>query len=377
MAGLRVHVTGSAAAACDRALLEQAHGYVARLTEQLIARGHGLVVGFGGEPVGDAGMPCIFDWTALATVAAAADPAPAWPPLRAQRFVAVGSQRGLERVPGGRADAFARCRVRTDFELVVAPPGWRMAEIIREQQAIRGDVLVVIGGGAGGERLADVYRDDGKPVIALNADLGAYSEDGQGGGKALHARALNEPTHYFRLQNGTGDAAGRLAGLRLDTDNNIDALAAATADLIEDLRPPTAFYVRLLDTAQPEYSAVERFFREVVDPVVTERGFTPREMGRERPEAAFMNVEIFAAIHRAGLVVVDLTAVRPNCTMELGYALGRRRRFVISARAGTKLPFDEDKLPTFPWDDAVGVDLQREAYRDWLDHYSELPPIIA
>ena len=251
-----------------------------------------------------------------------------------------------------------------------------MAEIIRERQATRGDVLVVIGGGAGGERLAESYRDDGKPVIALSADLGAYSQDGQGGGSALHAAALSEPERYFRLRDGAGDAAGRLAGLRLDADTSVHTLAAAIADLIDDLRPPTAFYVRLLDTAQSEYPAVERFFRAVVDPVISERGFSPREIGRERPEAAFMNVEIFAAIHRAALVVVDLTAVRPNCTMELGYALGRHRRFVVSARSGTKLPFDGDKLPTYAWDDAFDIDLQRQTYRDWLDRYSELPPIV-
>ena len=73
MAGLRVHVTGSAAADCNRELLEQAHICVARLTEQLITRGYGLVVGFGGEPTGDAGLPCVFDWTALAAVADTAD----------------------------------------------------------------------------------------------------------------------------------------------------------------------------------------------------------------------------------------------------------------------------------------------------------------
>ena len=61
---------------------------------------------------------------------------------------------------------------------------------------------------------------------------------------------------------------------------------------------------------------------------------------RHEPLAALMNVEIFDTIHRAGLVIVDLTGVRPNCLMELGYALGRHRRVIISARVGTPLPFD-------------------------------------
>ena len=313
----------------------------------LIERGHGLVLTATGEPTGESGLPCIFDWTAFAAFATAADPGPGWPPLRPQRFVAVGTQRGLEKIRDKRRDTWECCQVRSDFELVVAPPGWRMAGIIRERQVARGDVLLVLSGGAGGEHLAELYRDEGKPVIALHAELGALNEDGRGGGTALHEKALANPDAFFRLRDGVGNAAGRLSALRLDAATDVEALARTTCDLIDDLRPPTAFFVRLLDTSASEYPAVERFFRDVVDEVVTLRGFTPREMGRGRPETAFMNVEIFATLHRAALVVIDLTGVRPNCTMELGYALGRRRRFVISAQTGTRLPFDEDKLPTY------------------------------
>jgi hypothetical protein len=354
----------------------KAHAYVERLTTVLIERGHGLVLTATGEPTGESGLPCIFDWTAFAAFAAAADPAPAWPPLRPQRFVAVGTQRGLQKIPEQRRDTWERCQARSDFELVVAPPGWRMAGIIRERQLARGDVLLVLSGGAGGEHLAELYRDEGKPVIALHAELGALNEDGRGGGTALHERSLTDPDAFFRLRDGVGNAAGRLSALRLDATTDFEELAQRTCDLIDDLRPPTAFFVRLLDTSASEYLAVERFFRDVVDQVVTLRGFTPREMGRGRPETAFMNVEIFAALHRAALVVVDMTGVRPNCTMELGYALGRRRRFVISAQTGTKLPFDEDKLPTYFWDGAGTVDERRQAYLDWLDRYGELPPLV-
>jgi hypothetical protein len=89
-----------------------------------------------------------------------------------------------------------------------------------------------------------------------------------------------------------------------------------------------------------------------------------------------MNVEIFASLHRAGLVIVDLTGVRPNCTMELGYALARRSRIVISAMKGTGLPFDEDKLPTFLWDQTGETDDVRRAFLHWFDLHSELPPVV-
>jgi hypothetical protein len=376
MRGLRIHLTGSAAVGCERELLTQAHAYVEELTKLLMERGHGLVLTATGEPTGDAGLPCIFDWTALAAIASASDPAPRWPSLRPERFVSVGTQRGLEKIPEGRRATWERCQRRSDFELVVAPPGWRMAGIIRERQVARGDVLLVLSGGAGGEHLAELYRDEGKPVLAIHAELGAYNDDGRGGGTALHQKTLASPEAFFRLREGVVNAAGRLSALRLDAATDVEALAQATGDLIEDLRPPTAFFVRLLDTSVPEFPEVEAFFRDVVDEVVIERGFTPHEMGRGRPEAAFMNVEIFAALHRAALVLVDLTGVRPNCTMELGYALGRRRRYVISAQAGTRLPFDEDKLPTYFWDGSGTVAERRASYLDWLDRHSELPPII-
>ena len=178
----------------------------------------------------------------------------------------------------------------------------------------------------------------------------------------------------FRV--GAGGAAARLSSLRLTAASEVDALATEAANLMADLRPRPAFYVRLLATDHPDFPEVERFFRDVVDAVVAERGFTPREMGRGKPEAAFMNVEIFEALHRAGLVVVDLTGVRPNCTMELGYALARRRRVVISAKKGTRLPFDPDKLPTYMWEDKATRDERVAGYCEWLDRYIELPPLV-
>ncbi len=170
--------------------------------------------------------------------------------------------------------------------------------------------------------------------------------------------------------------AARLTELRLTAMTDAGGLASNTAALLDDLRPRPAFFVRLLATDHADFDAVERFFRDVVDVVVADRGFTPREMGRGRPETAFMNVEIFEGLHRAGLVVVDLTGVRPNCMMELGYALARNRRVVISAREGTKLAFDQDKLATYLWEDSETPAQRVKDYRDWFDRYSELPPVV-
>jgi hypothetical protein len=157
LTGRRVHLTGSAAATCDAALLTRAHAFVSSLATGLAARGAGLVLGGGGEPLSESGLPATFDWTALASVAALPDPAEGWPPRRPRRFVGVASQRGLDRIPAGRHELWEGCCARSDFELVTTPPGWRMAGIIRERQLSHGDILVVLGGGAGVEHLAELY----------------------------------------------------------------------------------------------------------------------------------------------------------------------------------------------------------------------------
>jgi hypothetical protein len=376
MSGLRIHLTGSAAGDCDHDLLALAHSFVTRLSERLIASGEGLLVGAGGDPLGKAGLPCIFDWTALEVIASALDPSPGWPATRQGRFCAVASQSGIERVPEERQDTWTSCKKRSDFKLDLTPPGWRMAGLIRDHQLLHGDILLILGGGAGAELLARQYREDGKPVIPIHAEIGAFNNDGNGGSRYLHEKALTEVDTFFRLRDGAGDAVSRLSGLRLTANCDPEALAAATAELIADLRPRPAFYVRLLDESHDDFGAVESFFREVVDPVVEAKGFSPAEIGMHPPEDAFMNVEIFRLLHYASLVIVDLTGVRPNCTMELGYALGRHRRVVISALDGTHLPFDSDKLPTFTWNAGASSGQETSRYLEWFDRHVDYPPLV-
>ena len=374
--GLRVHIAGSAAPSTDRALLEAAHEFVSVLADRLIGAGAGLVLGVGAEPLGDAGLPCTFDWTVLEAIARTPDPGPAWPSDQPGRFWVVASQRGLARVSASRQATWANCARRSDFQLELSEPGWRMGGVIRAAQVLRGDVLVVLGGGAGVEQLTQLYRDEGKRVLPVRGDLGAFSEDGSGGASYLHDQALSDTGAFFELRDGAGSATARLAALQIEPANEPALAAEAVALLITDLKPPRAFYVRLLDRKTTKFEPVETFFREIVDPIVMARGFTPHEVGRDRPLAAFMNVEIFEGLHRAALVVADLTGVRPNCTMELGYALARHRRVIISAMQGTRLPFDPDKLPTHFWNPDRPPEDQRDVFHAWVERHLDMPPLV-
>ena len=376
MRALRVHIAGSAAPDANGPLLKAAHEFVSALSTRLIGHGVGLVLGIGEEPIGKEGLPCTFDWNILETIEASCSPNRGWPPDRPGRFLVVASQRALDRVPASRRTTWDNCRRRPDLEPLLSPPGWRMGGVIRQKQALNGDVLVAIGGGAGVEHLAELYLDEGKSVIPIQCDLGAIVGDGNGGSSYLHGLALSETSSFFELRDGAGSSTGRLSALRIEANCEPSPIAEATESLIGDLRPPRAFYVRLLREDMDEFESVDGFFRRVVDTVVIENDFTPYEVGRHRSQSAFMNVEIFEGLHRAALVVADLTGVRPNCTMELGYALARHRRVIITAMQGTLLPFDSDKLPTHFWNPEQSEEDRRAAFQAWLERYIDMPPLV-
>ena len=79
MRGTRVHITGSAGVNADGSLLATSHAFVSALSARLIDRGAGLVIGIGDEPLGKEGLPCIFDWTVLETIATTSNPSVDWP----------------------------------------------------------------------------------------------------------------------------------------------------------------------------------------------------------------------------------------------------------------------------------------------------------
>ena len=376
LAGLRIHFAGSASALADADLLRLSHEFVSKFAALVIGSGGGFVLGAGSEPVNSSGQPCIFDWTILETISTSPAQEQAWPTGRPGRFHVVASQRGLDNIPTPRQATWQTCLARADFDLESITTGWRMGGEIRSKQLALGDILVTLGGGAGVEHLAELYSFEGRPVLPIRAELGAYSNDGNGGSSYLHARALANVSEFFALKENSGSAAGRLSRLVLDTTSDPATVAADTQKILDDLLPRLAFYIRLQDEADADFEAVEEFFRGVVDPILA-GSFTPYELGRTRPESAFMNVEIFERIATAGLVVADLTGVRPNCMMELGFALGRGRKVVVSAKKDTRLPFDEDKLPTFFWDAASPKDELASQFMSWMDIHVDMPPIVS
>jgi hypothetical protein len=153
-------------------------------------------------------------------------------------------------------------------------------------------------------------------------------------------------------------------------------IAQSLAALLCKLARPSTFFVRLLNPAHPKFAAVESFFRDIVDPVVQEAGLTRIEIGTDKSEYAFMNVAIFESLHFSSLAIVDVTGERPNCFIELGYALGTASRVLVTAEEGTKLPFDQEMIPCHFWKLGATVDDSKKALVEFWEKNINRPPIV-
>jgi hypothetical protein len=61
-------------------------------------------------------------------------------------------------------------------------------------------------------------------------------------------------------------------------------------------------------------------------------------------------------IRRSAFVIADVSELSPNVFYEIGYAVGLGKDVIVTAKEGTKLPFDIGDVPTIFW--AVQDDLK-------------------
>lgn len=375
----RLHIAGSAKADVAPDLLRDVHTVVAEVVDGWVARGGGLVAGLGGEPHArvEPGLPIIFDWTVAATALNAVDAGKASARTEDGHVLAVRtSQRGRGQMPPGRRGIYDRLLKLGALDLAFLPDTWRSGALMRRAQAELGGVLVILGGGAGVEDLANLYRAAGRPVIPIDVPLGSAGDDATVGGQGLARRAMTDGRDFLRLADGSS-AGARLAAVSMEGNRPpATEVSQRLLALLDDLERPRAFCIRLLNPDHPSYPEVERFFREVAQPLLEEIGLRVVDHGHDRQERAWMNAEIFEELHDAELAFGDLTGARPNCFIELGYALGRGHRTVITARKEEAPPFDADKLPWHFWDPRATPADAQVALREHLRKYGALPPLV-
>jgi hypothetical protein len=372
---------GSADVETSHMMLDYAHSVISKLTQRLAEQGATFLIDLGHEPrsgMEQTGLSIIFNWTVAEAINKALMNGVASPTYAQGRLLAtIATSKTDAQIPANRRPLYSNLRDAGAVAMEFAPPGWSSAAIRRERQARLGDVLIAVSGGEGVEHLAQEYVRRGKPVIPLDIQLGASGRDGSGGAVKLFGKALTDAQQFFRV---APDQSGPELLDRTRThqgETNADQVVSSILRLLNTIIPPRVFYVRLLNKSLPEYKDVECFFRTVVDIVVRDFGFEPLEMGTGENEYAWMNQAIFESLHHSHTALVDLTGVRANCFMELGYALGNEQQVLVTSQlGGAQFPFDSSCIEAYRWDLGLGTTvLQQELKTYWSRNLSR-PPLV-
>jgi hypothetical protein len=374
--GRRIHISGSIS--CDLSVaptaeVAQAREFVEGLVSELVKRGAAFVVPVDAEKLrpGD-GLPICFDWLVLKTLLANLGRRPAGAPDP----LAIGVQhhKTEEQIPAEfeRLWEDLRASDRVQIENV---SHWNMNSKRMEAQAKWGDILIGLGGSDGVLFLANLYHDAGKPVVPLNAAISPRDA----GARHLFSRVGLSSVHAPRLFQAVDHSAHTWVNrINFTARKPVSERVSAVIDLLEALERPRAFAVRLLNPGHADYPDVQDFFDSVVQPVIEgELGYRLTVVdGRQPYEHARIDQEIFAKLHRSSIVLADITGVRPNCFLELGYALGRGLPTLLMAREGSPLPFDIQTLAGLLWKTSRTAEDRRRAFREHWAAVKNRPPLV-
>ena len=121
---------------------------------------------------------------------------------------------------------------------------------------------------------------------------------------------------------------------------------------------------------------ISKRFKKIGEKVKPGFGYKAVEMGRAASTYAWMNEAIFDSLHYSSAVVVDLTALRNNCFMELGYALGRESRVILTAQKGTHIPFDSQAIDCHLWEDSPDNAQRISKFEEYWRRNIDRPPLV-
>lgn len=374
--GRRVHISGSVvndltiAPAAD---VEASRELIAMLVKELVKRGANFVIPVDAEPLRKVdGMPVCFDWLVWKTVKEnlAHRPQSAPGPF----VVAVQHHKTEEQIPDENLDLWDDLRA-SQLVKIESAAHWNMNSKRMEAQARFGDVLLALGGDEGVLYLANLYHDAGKPIVPLNLPICAETK----GARRLYAFGLAsaQTRRLFQIVD-DGDAHDWINRIGFPKRQSISDRVAVLIDLLESLERPKAFAVRLLNPDHEDYANVQDFFDVVAKPVLEdELGFRLIVIdGRQAFDHSRIDQEIFAKLHRSSVVIADITGTRPNCFLELGYALGRGLPTMVTAREGASLPFDITTFAGHHWKTTGHAADRRRAFREHWNAIRNRPTLV-
>ncbi|NEU99611.1 hypothetical protein [Bradyrhizobium uaiense] len=374
--GRRIHISGSIVedvAVATASDVNSARDLVAGLVKELVKRGANFVIPVDAEPVRKCdGLPICFDWLIWKAIKSSLALRPANVP--GPFAIAVQHHKTEDQIPDAYADLWDELRASPLVKIENAAH-WNMASKRMEAQAQFGDILVALGGSEGVLFLANLYHDAGKPVVPLNLALCPETT----GARRLYNFGLtsSQSRRLFQVAE-DGDAHDWINKIRFPPRQSVSDRVSVLVELLESLEKPKAFAVRLLNPDLPDYADVQNYFDTVVQPVIEgELGYRLVVIdGRQAYEHSRIDQEIFAKLYRSSVVLADITGARPNCFLELGFALGCGLPTMVMVREGASLPFDITTFSGLHWKTIGTAEDRRRAFREHWQAIRNRPSLV-
>ena len=226
MDGRFVLISGSASHTCSDDRLKVAIRFVESFTEEALKRGGGFVVLAGAEESAKNGQgtPLIFDWVVLRAVERFAENTFEKPRTYAQ--VVMSDQAPNTKIAAADLKLLGKLEQRNVVERVHIRREVYTGGEYRTVMADLADAMVAVGGGKGTYSAATEMIKLDKPVLPLDLEIGAITEDGEGA-VALHKELMADPDCFF--PNTHSEVKNRLGLLSLNRGLVGPEAAALTA----------------------------------------------------------------------------------------------------------------------------------------------------
>ena len=228
MNGRFVLFSGSASSSCPDERLDQAIQFLGCFVPQVLQAGGGFVVLLGDEDEtrGDDGKPRIFDWEILRSVERYVESTTDG--IRVYARVVISDNAWVDKMSAGNRQTFSNLQRRGALEVERIRREEYAGGTYRRVECELADALLALGGGRGTYIVGREMLELGKPVLPLDLDIGASSEDGEGA-LLLHRELQAEPSLFFPA---THDRVMEQLEAVSFPGNPIDGVARRTVEML-------------------------------------------------------------------------------------------------------------------------------------------------
>ncbi|EAO1327135.1 purine phosphorylase [Salmonella enterica] len=334
LASSHILLAGSISNATENALIDRAHEFVDTFVEEVLKAGGGFVIYVAAEPVNSDNKPLLFDWT----VARAIDKLLPGDSQQVRLKIVASQERLQSKANPEQRRLLVGMIARGVAELVPLEEEVLTGGNVGDEQIEHATAMVALGGGKGVLDRARKMSKRQLPVLPLDLQLGANSEDGKG---AIGILKSFQTTPLTYMPNSGNKVIKTLPALSLqDPVMSISDISKRIVKIFyeEELArvqalPPDVLVLTALDV---ELAAAKQAFgiAEDAEHTTTENGLhiwkTP--VSKRSGKTASCVLACFAGagnVDAASVTSMLLGELRPANVMMLGIAAGLRDKCAL------------------------------------------------